>query len=204
MNLQKSTASAWLNHKGQTIPREYITPADKQREKTVGKLFRQAISLNEKMIAFKETAFADVDKLYNNMLAEAKIEASERKGNFVLTNFDKSARIEIKVSDRIEFDENIEFAQIKINEYLTLKTESTDPEIAEIINNAFKTSKGRLDSKRILSLFSYKITNPLWLAAMDLIKKSITTNSSVRYMAFSFRPDVDSPYESVNLNFSNL
>ena len=156
------------------------------------------------MAEFKALAFADVDKIYGEMLKDANIEPGKRKGNFTLSNFDKSAKIEINISDRIEFDENIEFAQLKINEFLAIKTGNSDPEIVELINNAFKTSKGRLDSKRILSLFSYKITNPLWVEAMELIKKSITTNSSVRYMAFYYKPENGEKYELLNLNFSNL
>lgn len=204
MNLQKTSAAMWTNHRGQSIPRQYITAADKKKEQTVGKLFRQAESLSKKMKAFKDEAFDSVDAIYQQMLKEANIEPGKRKGNFTLTNFDKTAKIEVNVSDKIEFDDNIELAQIKLNEFLAAKTNGADPELAEIINNAFNTTKGRLDSKRILSLFSYKITNPIWVEAMELIKKSITTNSSVRYMAFYYKETPESKYELLNLNFSNL
>ena len=69
--------------------------------------------------------------------------------------------------------------------------------------NAFTTSKGRLDTKRILSLFTYKISHPLWMEAMDLIKQAMQTNSSVRYLTVSTR-DENGKYNLLNLNFSNL
>jgi len=53
----------------------------------------------------------------------------------------------------------------------------------------------------VLSLFTYKITHQKWVEAMELIKGSISTNNTVRYLNV-FRRDPNGSYRAVNLNFS--
>lgn len=202
--IQKPSDKVWTDHKGQEVPREYVDGFDVRKERTVGKLLKKAEKLSKELEAFKQMAFDDVDRIYDEMLKKADINPSERKGNFTLYSFDKSVKMTVDVSERIEFDENINFAQQKINEYLVEKTKGADQELAVLVNNAFKTTKGRLDTKRIFSLFTLKITHPLWTAAMELIKKSIQTNSTVRYLSFYKRDKKHfDRYNIVNLNFSN-
>jgi hypothetical protein len=192
--IHKTTDKVWNDHRGNEVPVEYVPDIDRRTEVVIGKLLRSAESLSKKLAEFK---------MYAEMLKNANIEVGERKGNYTLTSFDKSVKIEINVSDRIEFDDNINFAQEKINEFLAIKTNGADFELTEIVNNAFKTRKGRLDSKRIMGLFSYKIKHKTWLEAMELLKNSITTNSSVRYMDFSVK-DENGKYQPVKLNFSSI
>jgi hypothetical protein len=201
--IQQVKKTVWQNHKGQDVPREYVSAFDRKKEQALGSLLKKAEKINELLTAFKVESFDIGDALYEMMLKEANISGTNRKGNYTLFNFDKSVKLEVNVSDRIEFDENIEFAQLKLNEFIEVKLTGSDSELRELINNAFTTSKGRLDSKRILSLFTLKITHPLWVEAMELIKRSISTNNTVRYLSMWVR-DAFGKYEQVNLNFSNL
>lgn len=201
--IQQVKQTVWMNHKGQDVPREYVSAFDRKKEQALGSLLKKAKKINELLTAFKVESFDLGDALYEMMLQEANINGAARKGNYSLFSFDKSVKLEVNVSDRIEFDENINFAQIKLNDFISAKTSGADSELRELINNAFTTSKGRLDTKRILGLFTLKINHPLWVEAMELIKKSISTNSTVRYLTISVR-DAMGKYEQVNLNFSNL
>ena len=112
-------------------------------------------------------------------------------------------KVQKNVSDRIEFDENINFAQQKLSEFIAAKTDGADQELRELVNSAFTTTRGRLDTKRIMSLFSLKINHPLWNEAMELIKRSISVNNTVRYLTLWVRNDYGR-YEQINLNFSNI
>lgn len=193
--------SQWVNHKGQEVPREYVSRYDQNKEKAVDKIFRRAEDIEAKLREFKNMAFDLADDLYNQMLAEANIDGTDRKGNFTFYSFDKSFRVEVSLKERIEFDERINLAQIKLSEFIAEKTNGSDNELRELVNNAFTTTRGRLDTKRVLSLFSYKIKHPKWVEAMELIKSSISTNNTVRYMQIS-RRDPSGAYNPVNLNFS--
>jgi hypothetical protein len=201
--IQKAKDSKWTDHRGNEVPRQYVDRFDVKKEAVIGKLTTDAMALNRRLAQFKEKAFGEADELYAEMLKNADLARSDRKGNYTLYNFDKSVKLTVDVSDRIEFDENINFAQQKINDFLVEKTNGADAELAVLVNNAFSTTKGRLDTKRIFQLFQLKITHPLWQQAMDLIRKSIQTNSSVRYLTFYTRGAGDK-YDIINLNFSNV
>lgn len=201
--LHKVKDKTWHDHRGNKVPVEYVPDIDRRTEVAVSKIISKAKSLSSKLSDFKIEAYEVCDKLYSEMIKKANIAPSDRKGNYTITSFDKSVKIEVNVSDRIDFDENIEFAQMKLQQFIEEKTAGVDLDVAELVNNAFKTRRGRLDSRRVLSLFTYKITHPVWLEAMELLKNSITTNNSVRYMDFSVKDD-EGRYIPVKLNFSTL
>lgn len=201
--IHKKTDKVWYDHRGTRVPREYVPDFDKRSEVIIARIFNKGKKLSSALAKFKTEAFEQADKLYAEMLENANIEPTDRKGNYTITSFDKSVKIEVNVSDRIEFDENIEFAQLKFNEFITLKTNGVDADISIIVNNAFSTKKGRLDQKKVFDLFSYKITHPVWLEGIEFLKKSISTNSSVRYMEISAK-DENGEYQSVKLNFSSI
>lgn len=202
--IHKTTDKVWEDHQGKNVPVEYIPDIDRRTEVTVGKLLRSAESLSKKLAEFKEKAYNEADKLYSEMLKNANIEKSERKGNYTLSSFDKSVKIEMNISETIKVNDNISFAQIKFNEFIALKTKGIDADISEIVNNAFRPRRnGRLDIKSLMDLFRYKITHPVWLEGIELTKKGLYTDGSVRYMTIWVK-DVNGKYQPVKLNFSSI
>lgn len=199
----KQEGKVWIDHNGQNVPVQYVPDHDKKKERIAQKYLKKAIDLNMRLEQLKQEAFADLDRFYEDMLRENNLSAEDRKGNFTLTSFDKSIKIEVKVQDRIEFDDRITLAQLKINEFLQEKTKDSDLDLIEIVNNAFQTNKGRLDTKRVLSLFGYKIKHPLWLEAMELLKQSIDRNNSKRYLSISERNE-NGVYVQIQLNFASI
>ena len=125
------------------------------------------------------------------------------KGGFSVSTFDRDAKIEISIQERIEFDDLISVAHEKIKLYLEEKTQGVDHDLQQIINQAFETRKGRMDVKRILGLFRLQINHPLWIDAMELIKRSITRNNSKRY-ARIWEKDENGEYRNIELNFSSI
>lgn len=201
--IHKRSDKQWYDHRGNAVPREYVPSSDKKKESKVAKLFGKADKLSKQLQDFKIEAFEECDAIYSEMLAAANIKATARKGNYSVMSFDKSVKVEINVSDRIDFDDNITLSQLKLNEFILLKTKGADHELAALVNNAFTTRKGRLDKARVFSLLELNITHPIWIEAMELIRKSITVNSTVRYMEFA-RKTKEGKYEAVKLNFAAL
>jgi hypothetical protein len=192
----------WKNHLGQEVPFSYVPPIDKKKDRIAQSLVKKATELSLKLAQYKYDLLEKCDDLYEEMKADASVTTGS-KGNYTITSFDKSLKIEVNVSERIEFDDKIIFAQEKINEFLSTKTKDADADLAEIVNNAFQSSKGQLDHKRVLSLFAYKIKHPIWLEAMELIKQSIQRNNSKRYVRI-WQKDDAGQYQSIDLNFSNI
>lgn len=201
--IQKNTSKTWLDHRGNEVPRDYVPKFDRYNEIQVSKIFNAAIKLNEQIARFKAMSYEIADALYAEMLRNANIAHSDRKGNYTLTSFDKSIRIEVNVNELIEFDENINLAQMKLQEFIENKTKGVDIDIVALINQAFTTRKGRLDKARIFGLFSLNITHPLWQESMELIRKSINRNSTVRYMEISEK-DENGRYIPIRLNFATI
>lgn len=201
--IQKNTSKTWLDHRGNEVPRDYVPKFDRYNEIQVAKIFSGAVKLNEQIVRFKDMAYDIADALYAEMLREANIEPTSRKGNYTLTSFDKSVRIEVNINELIEFDENINLAQIKLREFIEKKTKGVDIDIVALINNAFTTRKGRLDKARIFGLFSLNIQDPIWNEAMELIRKSINRNMTVRYMEIAEK-DENGRYNPIRLNFATV
>lgn len=192
----------WVDLNGNKIPAQYVPKLDKDRERITLKHLAKARKLSEQLEKFKEELLADCDAVYEQMLAENNVPANS-KGGFSISTFDRSSKIEISVQERIEFDDLISVAHEKIKQYLEEKTQGVDHDLQQIINQAFETRKGRMDVKRILGLFRLQITHPLWVEAMELIKKSITRNNSKRY-ARIWEKDQNGEYRNVELNFSSI
>lgn len=195
-------AKTWKNNKGLDVPVKYIPKLDKEREAIVMKYINKAKKLHDALEDLKLDMVADCDAFFNEMMVKNGVR-SEGKGNYSLTSFDKNLKIEIDVQDRIEFDDQIQVAHAKIKEYLEEITQGTTPELVEIVNHAFTTNKGRMDTKRILGLFEIQIKHPKWVDAMELIKGSITRNNSKRYVRL-WEKDKNGQYRNIDLNFSSI
>lgn len=203
MNTQVQTLK---DEKGFEIPVNRINKLDLMKHKTATKAAKQAQKINDDLKQFKQSIMNECDAIMNRALLEYKVEhekEKETKGAMTFYSFDKGIKIEINISDQMQFDELINVAQQKINQYIDLKTKDVDGDVRELINDAFKPKRGNLDSKRILSLFRLKIKHHLWQEAMDLIKKSIQVNQSRRYLKVSVR-DQEGKYNLIQLNFSSI
>lgn len=192
----------WINHLGQEVPTAYVPTLDKKKEKAAIKYFKQAKKISEKLKELKTAVLEDCDSIYEEM-CEAEDVRTGKKGNYTVQTFDKSIKIEVNVQERIDFDDQINLAQAKINEFLEEKTQGIDHDLQSLINSAFQTSKGRLDTKRILGLFKLNIKAAKWKQAMELIRKSIDRNISKRYVRIFERND-EGEYKAIELNFSSI
>jgi hypothetical protein len=192
----------WVDLNGNNVPAQYVPKLDKERERITLKHLAKARKLSEALEKFKQELLEDCDTVYDAMLAENNV-PGQSKGGFSLTTFDRAAKIEISIQERIEFDDLISVAHEKIKQYLEEKTQGVDHDLQQIIMQAFETRKGRMDVKRILGLFRLQITHPLWVEAMELIKKSINRNTSKRY-ARIWEKDANGEYRNIELNFSSI
>jgi len=199
----KKEPKLWTNHKGETIPDKYVNDHDKLKEKTVIRIEKKATKLSNTLKKFKTEMFKDCDAVIDSIYKQSNTERKQGKGNYTIYSFDKSIKIEISVDDIIDFNDKIQIAQVKINDFLEKKLNGADEDLSVLVNNAFKTTKGRLDKARIFSLFQLNIKHPIWLEAMELIKDSITTNSTRRYVSVHKR-EADDSYRLINLNISSI
>lgn len=196
------TTKKWIDSSGQEIPAKYVSRLDKERDRIVLKHIARAQLLSERLARFKEELLAECDRSLEEMLQQNNVK-KPWKGNYTLTSFDRRYKIEISVQESISFDDTIQVAQAKIQEYLDLLLNDVNTDLQQIVNNAFQTKRGQMDIKRIIGLFRLNIKHPLWTEAMDLLRRSISRNFSKRYIRFWVRQD-DGSYRAIELNFSSL
>lgn len=199
----------WKDENGVAIPANRITASEKLREKAAEKLLAKASKLSDQLQAFKDEFATLSEEVYLKVMEENGINIGDRKGNFTFYNFDRSIRVETDVNERIVFDDAlIEVAKEHFNSFLTSGTNSVDGMIREMITDAFSTSRGRLDAKKVMGLLKYRgrvrvDKYPEFHKALDAIENSIRRPDSKVYYRVSVRNKAGE-YEPINLNFSAL
>lgn len=207
INQQKPDQKTWQDEKGMEIPYSRVTKTERFKETAACKLAKQALSLNSDLAAFKKTCAETCEAAYQKDLANGKAPV---KGGYTLYNFDRSVKIERSMNEQIQFDENlIGAAKEKFDSFLQEGTNGIDDIIRQLIMEAFSsTRKGKLDSKKVMNLLSYKerISEkkyPTFHEALSLIQQSIRRPDSKTYYRIWIRTE-GGEYSNVDLNFSSI
>jgi len=199
----------WKDETGLEIPANRITKSEKMRETATEKLQSKAEKLNQLLCQFKDEFIATSDKIYTTVLEENGAKASDRKGNFIYYNFDRSVKVETDVQDRIEFDDAmIAVAKQHFDEFISSNTNDIDEMIRELILDAFSSTRGKLDTRKVMSLVKYRSRIPAdkypsFHAAINAIEKGMSRPTSKRYFRISLR-DTEGKYNAIDLNFSSI
>ena len=171
------------------------------REKAVSKAMERALKLHEPIIKEKHSIIKIVEDYLNDVARKNNV---EWKGNALLLTFDEKYKIEIRYREKIKFGIELQLAKQKIAECIKAWSENSNDNLKTIIYEAFQVDKrGQLARYRIFALRRYKIKDPIWKEAMELIDKAITVTSTKQYISFSVRDEAGN-YNKVVLNFSSL
>ena len=197
-------AAKWKDETQMEIPANRITKSEKLKEKCSFKLATEAFKIFKLLLALKIDFTKICKEVLELHLTEKEIAKS--KGNLQWYNFDGSIRIDIKVAEQIEFDSIlIESCRQKLMSLVgdSIKDDATF--IKELVQSAFQTSKGKLDSKKVLGLRRHasKIKDPRYAEAMDLLDQSIRRPESKTYYQVWVRDD-NGKYQNIDLNFSSI
>ncbi len=202
---QKSSDKLWKDEGGFEIPYSRTTQSERLMERKSGKLFKSASSLNEKLSLFKNEVRAICTEVYEKYMEEQNSD-KKHKGNFTWYNFNRSIKVEVSVNERIEFDDlGIIACKDKLDEFLSNKIESKDEFIKQMLMDAFETSRGNLDTKKVMNLLRYrsKISAKAFQEALDLIEKSIRRPDSKTYFRI-WAKNAEGKYQNLDLNFSSI
>ena len=171
------------------------------REAAVSKAMDYALKLQERIIKEKHSIIKIVEDYLNDVARRNNV---EWKGNALLLTFDEKYKIEIRYREKIQFGIELQLAKQKIDECIKAWSENSNDNLNAIINEAFQVDKrGQLARYRIFALRRYKIKDPIWKEAMELIDKAILVTSTKQYISFAVRDEAGN-YNKVVLNFSSL
>ncbi|PHM18080.1 MAG: hypothetical protein CJD30_03635 [Sulfuricurvum sp. PD_MW2] len=197
----------WEDKQGKWVHPDLIAVDKKLEDETVEKLVDEAKSMQEQLIDFKtkafETCYSFVELLRQNYGMD-RTEGS-KLGSVTLRNFNGTKEVIIQVANVFAFDQKLALAKEKIDEYLTEKTEHSDPEIQTLIMRAFEVKNGKVDAKQIIGLKSYDITHPKWVQAMAMIDAATEIAGTKSYIRFRKRHEgVSGELNTIVLDMASL
>lgn len=203
--IQSSKDQMWLDESGYKIPFNRLTNIEKNQEKLAAKILKESERLNVQLCLFKDLVRTICEKVYREFM-ESKGLNKPAKGNFTWFNFDRSIKVEVSINDRIEFDDlTMKACKEKFDEFLNQNIDQKQDFVKELINEAFSTSRGKLDSKKVMSLMKYrtKIKDTLFQEAFDLMEQSIRRPDSRTYFRV-WKKAENGQYQNIDLNFSSI
>lgn len=196
----------WLDEAGSSIPYNRTTPYERKAERMTFKLAKEAIRLNKALADFKESVRKEAEELYELFVSENNGKVGKGRGGATFFNFDRSIKVEVSVQDLISFDENlINLAKEKLDEVLNEGLTGAKEFVKPLLMDAFKTSNGKLDTRRVLGLRRYagRIKDTRYDEAMVLIDKSIRRPQTREYFRVWVK-DETGEYQDIQLNFSSI
>lgn len=203
--IQKVKDKTWTDESGATVPVTYISNATRLRERNAATLVHSAKVVNKQLLEFKKL----MEKLCGDVFAKTMEEykgKTETKGNFTWFNFDRSFKIEVSISERIDFDDlAITAAKGKLDAFLNENLDAKMEFLKDMVVDVFSTSRGRIDSKKVMQLMKYrtKISHPLFQEAINILTDGIRKPGSRTYFRIWER-DKDGEYKLIELNFSAI
>lgn len=203
--MQKAKDGFWKDDKGTDIPYNRITKLERLKEKSAGKLYKQALQVHERLQKYKDEMRQLCYEVYD-LAMDSYDGNKDSKGNFTWYNFDRTIKVKVKIQDRIEFDDlGIKACKDKLHTFIQENVQSKNDFIKQLVLDAFETTRGKLDTKKVLSLLRYrsKIDDKLFQDAMALLEDAIRHPDSKEYFQIWVR-DNSGEYQNIELNFSSI
>ena len=203
-NMQSVPSGYMQNAVGHLVPIESIKEIDLERDRFVKEVIDKAKEVNTVLADFKKTVAGDMQAFLELSAEKYGVDLGGARGNLSLTSFDGKFRVLRCVSEQLNFDERLQAAKALIDECLREWTKDAGTEIRTIVEQAFQVDKkGRINTKRILSLRSLRIENDTWKKAMEAISDAITVVGSCTYYRVYERDD-EGNYHQLCLDFSGV
>jgi len=188
---------------GRLAPVEMVKEIDLARDALVKEIAERAKELAGLLDFFKVRTMQDIQAFIELSAERFDTRIGGVKGNISLRSYDGRYRVQRDMDEYLTFDERLQVAKALIDECIHKWAEGTTAEIRALINDAFQVDKrGRVNTKRILSLRRINIEDPTWKRAMDAISESIQVAGSRAYVRVYERQD-DGSYRQIGLDLAS-
>lgn len=190
---------------GRLVHEEQIKPVDKLRDELVHALVQRARTTHDALVQYKAAAFGEIEAFLDLSAQEYGAKIGGRKGNVSLLSFDGRYKIQRAVQESITFDERLQAARALIDECLREWTEGARPELATLVNDAFRVdTRGEIRTARVLALRRLDITDERWLRAMDAIGDACQVVGSKSYIRVYERIGDSAQYRPISLDIAGV
>ena len=187
---------------GAVVPQRFVPAIDKERDRLVRRLTKQAQKLSAALAAHKYECLEAIAAFQTRAAAAYGVRIGGEKDGIVLSSFDGTQKIERRACATLTFDERLLAAQTVLNEWLKERTEGVDHDLVELINKAFRGRQNTLRFGEIIRLTQLKIKGEKWEQAMKLIRDSIQVQSSKTHCRFYQRSNAKSDFALIPLDIA--
>ncbi len=184
----------WMTHDGLAVPESAISPFDKEKEPKFDAMLRKALAAKKAEDDCEQYLRKTGDMLIARVFANRGKDIADNE-SYTLYNYDKSIRLVARKNVKIELSADVNVAMKIFNEYLD-EVMKESPEVRRLIQQAFSTTNGELDPKRLIRLLNIGINHPKWIEACNVLKSSLNTNTTSRYIKLAIRNE-KGEYEDV-------
>lgn len=190
--------------KGKLTPLEMIKTEHRLEDELVRKIMDFAEPLAAQVARFREHTFDDVDGFVALLEQEYGVSRGGQKGNLTFTSYDGLMRVQVQVSDLIEFGPQLQIAKTHVDACLSEWSADSRPEIRAVVTRAFNVDKAGLVNKaELFSLLRLEIQDARWQEAMKAIRNAIRVVGSKRYVRIHKRANPQAPWEHVSIDVAS-
>jgi hypothetical protein len=189
--------------KGNLVPLENVKPQHKLEDETVRKIVGFAEELSAQISRFRNHTFADLLSLTALLAQEYDSQKGGMKGNTTFQTVDGCRKVQVQVSDFIDFGPEIQIAKSLIDECLNEWAADSRPEIRSIVTRAFNTDKeGQINKSEIFMLMRLEIEDARWQRAMTALKDAMRITGSKSYVRFYRREQPDADWQAITIDLA--
>lgn len=199
-------AGTWYmrDAKGALVPMAAVKAGDLLMDELVRTLLADAIVLNATIAGFKERAFAQVAALQDLLAQQYGAKRGGAKGNLTLSTFDGCQKVQVQVSDQLEFGPEMQAAKALIDECLSEWAATGGVELRALVNRVFQVDQqGKINAGQVFMLLRVDSDDARWLRAMEAIRESIRVIGSRTYVRFHRRDAGDAPWRAVTIDIAS-
>ena len=189
--------------KGSLVPLASVKAADLLMDETVLKILGEAHTVSALIASFKSDTFQTVSELQALISQNYGATIGGKKGNITLLSFDGCQKVQVQVSDLLEFGPELQAAKALIDECLTEWAVGSAVELRALVNRVFQVDKeGQINRAELFMLLRVEIADERWVRAMDAIRDSIRVIGSRTYIRFYDRAAPDAPWRAVTIDLA--
>lgn len=198
----------WIDEAGNKVMYNQLKKSELVHEKTTYNAAKAALKVSQQISKLKQYIVKLVDQsveaFHNDYTGKKTPE--QFKGTYTIFNFDRSIKVEVKATNPITFDDlTINQAKAELETFLKDGVSAKNAAVKEMVLDAFNTSSGKLDVKKILSLKRYaeRINDAQYNKAMALIDAAIRRPATAKYYRVWIKDDAGK-YQSVPLSIADV
>jgi hypothetical protein len=189
--------------KGNFVPVEMIKAADRLEDEMVRKIMQFADDLSAQISRFRGHTTTDLGEFDALLEQEYNAKRGGAKGNRTYQTIDGLLKVQVAVSDFIDFGPQLQIAKKLLDECLNEWAADSRPEIRAVITRAFNTDKeGQVNRSEIFMLLRLAIEDTRWQEAMRAIRDAMHVTGSKEYIRFYRRSKVADGWHAITIDLA--